>query len=140
MVITHLFAVVCYRRLTDDSELLGVYSTRQRAQALVDAQSRELKISMRIEEVRIDAYPKHHPWRKPCARKLAIADLEAKVEGIVRESGRENAFDAKKRIRQWLSKPHAALGGKRPDELLKTEEGRRALHDLLARMQSGAYS
>lgn len=140
MITTHLFAVFGYRRLTDDRELLGVYSTRQRAQALVDAQSSELRISMRIEEVRVDAHPEQKPWRKPRARALAIADLEAQVERIVRESGRGNAFDAKKWVRQWLSKPHVALGGKRPDELLKTEDGRRALHELLARMQSGAYS
>lgn len=46
----------------------------------------------------------------------------------------------RKGVRQWLSRPYAALGGRRPNELLKFEDGERVLHDLLARMHSGVYS
>lgn len=140
MLATRLFAVFGFPRLTEDRQLLGVYSTRQRAQALVDVQRRELKITMRIEEIHVDTYPEQSPWRKPGPRRLAIADLEAQVATIVRESGRQKDFDARRWVRQWLSKPLAALGGRRPDELLKTKDGRRVLHELLARIQSGAYS
>jgi hypothetical protein len=134
-----LFGVFGYPKLGVD-ELLGVYSTPERAQALIDAQLPELRMGMRVEEIVVDQDPDDEFWRKPNAASSAIAELEAQVARMVRESGRPEGFDAKQWLQEWLTLPQAALGGKRPDEFLGTEEGQRTLSDLLAREQSGAYS
>lgn len=39
----------------------------------------------------------------------------------------------------WLTRPTAALGGKRPAELLRTDNGRLEVRLLIERMQSGTY-
>lgn len=69
-----------------------------------------------------------------------LEELETLVERIVQESGDSRVFDARRRLREWMARPTAALGGKRPDELLRTEDGRLAVRELIERMQSGAYA
>ena len=49
-------------------------------------------------------------------------------------------FDAAKWVAAWLDRPQPALGGKRPAELMDTADGRSIVSDLVARMQSGAYT
>lgn len=135
-----VFIVLGYAKLTGDRELLGVYSTRELTQAVLEAQSRDLRMTLHIEECTLDAFPNIKPWRKPRPQAVAIAEIEAHVARIVRESGNPAAFDAKAWVRSWLSRPLAALGGKRPRQLLHDEKGRRKLHELIGRMQTGAYT
>lgn len=71
---------------------------------------------------------------------LGFARLVGQVETIVRESGNPEGFDAAKWTAAWLDRSHAALGGKRPAELMDTADGRGIVSDLVARMQSGAYT
>jgi len=135
-----VFAVLGYAKLTGDRELVGLYSTRELAQAVIEAQSKYLRLTLRIEEVVLDAYPSAEAWRKPRPQAVAVAEIEAHVARIVRESGNVDAFDAKAWVRSWLTRPLAALGGKQPRQLLQYKEGRRRLHEIIGRMQSGAYS
>lgn len=72
-----LYGVFAYARLGVDRELLAIYSTPARAQALVDAQSPGLQMWMRVEEVLVDRDPRDEFWRKPSAIGVAIAELEA---------------------------------------------------------------
>lgn len=135
-----LYGVFGYQKLGADRELLGLYSTPERARALIDAQSAEHQMWMRVEAVVVDQDPADGLWQRPTAKSIAIAELEAQVRRIVRESGRPEGFDAKKWVNEWLTRPQAALGGARPEELLDTDDGRRTLYDFIARQQSGAYS
>jgi putative toxin-antitoxin system antitoxin component (TIGR02293 family) len=73
-------------------------------------------------------------------RALGVAKLIGQVETIVQQSGESGGFDPGKWVAEWIETPQPALGGRRPDELLDTAEGQRMVSDLLARMQSGAYS
>jgi putative toxin-antitoxin system antitoxin component (TIGR02293 family) len=73
-------------------------------------------------------------------RVLGIARLVGQVETMVKESGNPEDFDAAKWMAHWLEEPQRALGGRRPAELMDTAEGRGMVSDLLARMQSGAYT
>lgn len=73
-------------------------------------------------------------------RVLGIARLIGQADAIVRESGDPAGFDAAKWVAAWLDRPQAALGGRRPAELMDTADGRSIVSDLLARMQSGAYA
>ena len=73
-------------------------------------------------------------------RALGMAKLIGQAESIVQQSGNPAGFDAGKWVADWIETPQPALGGHRPDELLDTAEGQRMISDLLARMQSGAYS
>jgi putative toxin-antitoxin system antitoxin component (TIGR02293 family) len=73
-------------------------------------------------------------------RVLGIWRLVGQVDTIVRQSGNPEGFDAAKWVARWLDRPHPALGGKRPAELMDTADGRSLVSDLVARMQSGAYA
>lgn len=73
-------------------------------------------------------------------RVLAITRLVGQADNIVRESGETEGFSAPEWVASWLQRPHAALGGMRPGELMDTADGRKLVADLLARQQSGAYS
>jgi putative toxin-antitoxin system antitoxin component (TIGR02293 family) len=76
-------------------------------------------------------------------RALAALALFGQVEAIVAESGRPdgiNGFDGADWTARWLERPHAALGGRRPADLMDTADGRALVSDLLARSQSGAYA
>jgi uncharacterized protein (DUF2384 family) len=70
-------------------------------------------------------------------RVLALAAL---VKRLVDESGDPTNFDALAWTMAWLHRPLPALGGARPAERMGTSEGRALVANLVARMQSGAYS
>jgi putative toxin-antitoxin system antitoxin component (TIGR02293 family) len=73
-------------------------------------------------------------------RVLGMGKLIGQVQTIVEESGEASGFDAAKWVAEWIKTPQRALGGKRPDELLDTADGRQLVSDLIARQQSGAYT
>ena len=73
-------------------------------------------------------------------RVLAITKLVGQADNIVRESGVVEGFSPAEWVATWLQRPHPALGGKRPGELMDTADGRDLVTDLLARQQSGAYA
>jgi putative toxin-antitoxin system antitoxin component (TIGR02293 family) len=73
-------------------------------------------------------------------RVLAITRLVGQVESIVRDSGTTEGFSAAEWVAGWLQRPHPALGGRSPGELMDTADGRELVTDLLARQQSGAYA
>jgi len=72
-------------------------------------------------------------------RVVGFAELVGQVESMVRDSGGPAPFDGPKWIAAWLERPHPALGGARPGDLLDTADGRGLVSDLLARQRSGAY-
>ncbi len=73
-------------------------------------------------------------------REMAIKLLLGQVDAIVAESGVVDDFDAAGWMARWLDRPQPALGGRRPGELMETADGRTLVSDLLARMQSSAYT
>jgi putative toxin-antitoxin system antitoxin component (TIGR02293 family) len=73
-------------------------------------------------------------------RVLAMTRLVGQADSIVRDSGTAEGFSAAEWIAEWLQRPHPALGGRRPGELMDTADGRDLVTDLLARQQSGAYT
>ena len=74
------------------------------------------------------------------SRVLGVARLVGQVQAMVEESGNADAFDAAAWVAQWLDRPLPALGGRRPAEFMSTSEGQDLVSDLVARMQTGAYS
>lgn len=135
-----LYGVFVYARFGIDRELIAIYSTSQRARTLIDAQPSDLQMWMRLEDLVVDGDPSDEFWQKPTATAMAIAELEAQVYEIVRESGRLEGFDEKAWVKEWLARPNPALGGRRPEEMLQTEQGRRDLRELLPRQQSSVYA
>lgn len=77
-------------------------------------------------------------WEMPLQEELA--ELELTVARIVQESGRPDGFDAQRWLQQWVSEPVAALGGRRPLDVLAEPGGLELVRTTLLRMQSGAYS
>jgi putative toxin-antitoxin system antitoxin component (TIGR02293 family) len=73
-------------------------------------------------------------------RVLAMTRLVGQADSIVRDSGTAEGFSAAEWVAAWLQRPHPALGGRRPGELMDTADGRDLVTDLLARQQSGAYT
>ena len=73
-------------------------------------------------------------------RALGMASLIAQVQTMIEESGNPEAFDAAKWVARWIDRPLPALGGQKPVELMGTPGGRALVHNIVARMQSGAYS
>ena len=73
-------------------------------------------------------------------RILAITRLVGQADSIVRDSGAAAGFSAAEWVASWLQRPHCALGGRRPAQLMDTADGRDLVTDLLARQQSGAYT
>lgn len=73
-------------------------------------------------------------------RVLGIARLIGQVERMVQESGEAKGFKAAEWIAAWLDRPHPALGGRPPAELMDTTDGREIVSDLLARIHSSAYA
>ncbi len=73
-------------------------------------------------------------------RMIGIARLVGQVAQIVRESGNPEGFDAGKWVAEWLDRPVPALGGDRPATFMDTADGRGLVSNLIARMQSAAYS
>jgi putative toxin-antitoxin system antitoxin component (TIGR02293 family) len=73
-------------------------------------------------------------------RLVGLAKLIGQVETIVKQSGNSEGFNPAKWFSEWIEQPVAALGGRKPEELLDTSDGREAVSRLLAQMQSGAYA
>ena len=73
-------------------------------------------------------------------RVLGITRLIGQVEAMVHESGDPRGFKAAEWVAVWLDRPHPALGGRRPAELMDTTDGRAIVFDLVARAQSSAYA
>ena len=73
-------------------------------------------------------------------RLVGLAKLIGQVETIVKQSGNPVGFKPAKWFSEWIEQPAAALGGRMPEELLDTSDGREAVAKLLAQMQSGAYA
>lgn len=71
---------------------------------------------------------------------LGMARLVGQVQAMVDESGEPAGFDAAAWLAGWLDRPLSALAGQRPAELMDTAEGQGLVSQLVARMQSGAYS
>lgn len=70
---------------------------------------------------------------------LDLAQLIGQAQRIVQESGDPQGFDAAVWLARWLGVPKPALGGV-PGEYLDTAGGRALVSQVVARMQSGAYS
>jgi putative toxin-antitoxin system antitoxin component (TIGR02293 family) len=73
-------------------------------------------------------------------RVLAMTRLVGQADRVVRDSGVMEGFSPAQWVAKWLQRPHPALGGRRPGELMDTADGRDLVTDLLARQQSGAYT
>jgi len=73
-------------------------------------------------------------------RALGVARLIGQVESMLEQSSSDENFDAAAWLGRWLERPNPALDGARPGDYLDTADGRQMVADLLARMQSGAYS
>lgn len=101
-----------------------LYATIGLVRATVNRKLREQKVLNRNESERV----------------LGIARLINQVETMVRESGDPEGFDAPKWVARWLERPHPALGGHRPAELMVTAEGRSHVSDLVSQMESAAYA
>lgn len=78
--------------------------------------------------------------RQDSERVLGIARLVGQVEAMVKESGDPTGFNAAQWVALWLEEPVAALGGRKPGELMDTAEGQAIVSNMLARAQSGAYA
>ena len=74
------------------------------------------------------------------SRAVGMAGLIAQIQTMVEESGNPEGFDAAKWVARWIDRPLPALGGQRPAELMNTPEGQAMVHNIVARMQSGAYT
>ncbi|MES2937307.1 MAG: antitoxin Xre-like helix-turn-helix domain-containing protein [Pseudomonadota bacterium] len=73
-------------------------------------------------------------------RLVGLAKLIGQVQASIEESGAPEGFKPAKWFGEWISQPLPALGGRRPEELLDTADGRELVSKLLAQMQSGAYA
>lgn len=78
--------------------------------------------------------------RDESSRVLGMARLVGQVQAMVEDSGRPEGFDAATWVAAWLDRPLPALGGRKPAEFMDTSEGQQLVANLVARMQSGAYS
>ena len=67
-------------------------------------------------------------------------ELIDQVDAMVRESGVTEGFNPSQWVAAWLQRPHPALNGKRPAELMDTGEGRELVAELLAKQPSSAYT
>ncbi len=73
-------------------------------------------------------------------RVIGLSKLIGQVQAMIAESGDPEGFDAAKWFSAWIAEPSPALGGRKPEELLETADGREAVSRLLAQMQSGAFA
>lgn len=48
-------------------------------------------------------------------------------------------FDPQTWLEEWINRPHPALGGRTPAELLEDEDGFRSVRRVFGAMWSGAY-
>ena len=68
-----------------------------------------------------------------------ISALTELVQSMLAESGEQTGFDAKGWLEGWLIGVVAALGNRRPVDVLKEPDGLEVVRSLLSRAQSGAY-
>ncbi len=101
-----------------------LYATIGLVRATVNRKLREQKLLSQDESERV----------------MGIARLINQVDTIVRDSGDPERFDAAKWVARWLDRPHPALGGRRPAELMDTADGRSLVSDLVGKMESAAYA
>lgn len=73
-------------------------------------------------------------------RVIGLSKLIGQVQAMVAESGEPEGFDAARWFSAWIAEPSPPLGGRRPEDLLETADGREAVSRLLAQMQSGAFA
>lgn len=73
-------------------------------------------------------------------RTRRLAQLVGLVETMAAESGAPDGFDAAAWVGEWLARPHSALGGQMPADLLDTTDGLQMLLRLLKQSQTGAYA
>jgi len=78
--------------------------------------------------------------RDDSSRMIGLASLVGQVTQIVQQSGNPDGFDAGQWVAEWMDEPIPALGNRKPSELMDTSEGQALVSDVIARMQSGAYS
>lgn len=71
---------------------------------------------------------------------FGVASLIGQVQTMIEESGNPEGFNAAEWVARWIDRPLPALGGQRPAELMDTSDGRVLVSNIVARMQSGAYS
>jgi len=72
---------------------------------------------------------------------LGMAKLLATAKNIVGNSTAAGAknFDVGKWLGEWITRPQAALGGKKPAAFLDTPTGAEIVNRLLGTIESGAY-
>ncbi len=73
-------------------------------------------------------------------RLLWLARLIGQAQTIVDSARTVTDFEAAQWTGAWLQASHPALGGVRPGDYLCRPDGPQAVSDVLARMESGAYS
>lgn len=73
-------------------------------------------------------------------RVVGLSKLIGQVQTMVEQSGNPEGFDAAHWVAQWLDRPNAALGGRKPAELMDTVAGQELVGSILAKLQSGAYA
>lgn len=73
-------------------------------------------------------------------RVIGLSKLIGQVQTMVEQSGNPAGFDAAHWVAQWLDLPNAALGGRKPSELMDTVAGQDLVSSILAKLQSGAYA
>lgn len=73
-------------------------------------------------------------------RLLWMARLIGQAQEMVDRAAMVTDFEAVPWMGAWLQASHPALGGERPGNYLCRPDGPQAVSDLLARMESGAYS
>lgn len=73
-------------------------------------------------------------------RVVGLSKLIGQVQTIVEQSGNPEGFDAAHWVAHWIERPNAALGGRRPAELMDTVAGQELVGSVLSKMQSGAYA
>ncbi len=78
--------------------------------------------------------------RKQAARTRLTAAESDRVARVARVLARaEEAIGDKARARLWLTEPTAALGGRRPVELLDSDLGTGQVERVLGRIEHGVY-
>lgn len=72
---------------------------------------------------------------------MGMIKLLGMAQDIVQDSTAAEAknFDTVKWLGQWIERPQAALGGRKPSEYLDTPTGVEIVAQLLGAMRSGAY-
>ena len=73
-------------------------------------------------------------------RVVGLSKLIGQVQTMVEQSGNPEGFNAAHWVAQWLERPNAALGGRKPADLMDTVAGQDLVSSVLAKLQSGAYA